>query len=284
MTAQHAQMHWRPDAITRTGVIQPMFVRQVSPVDMARHTIDPFINSVRGAGPAVAPYPSPEDVAYVAGKLAQEFRKGNSAVVSIGTEKIRVSANTPPAGGIVGTITQAAQRLARGGTVAIEIGGRRVIVCNSGPGGAPAVQAAPAPAAAAAAAPGGTPTSVPVRPDQRPSNGFGNPLIANTVLPGVPRPGHVPQFPYLDYGEYRRMLTRDDNSWSRRTFQAQLAQRFAPNAIAMMNQVNSVPVQNAQRQVQPALQSRAPMAQKRLPEPSRVFPQQTPPFKPRGSY
>src|SRR3990172_1477869 len=142
--SQHASMHWRPDAITRTGVIEPMWVRQVSPVDMATHTIDPFIASVRGAGPAVSPYPSPEDVAYVAGKLAQEFMRGRSAVVCLGTEKIKVSAATPPGGGIVGTITAAAQELARGGTVTIQIGSRAVVVCNIGPGREP-VTAPPAP-------------------------------------------------------------------------------------------------------------------------------------------
>jgi len=157
-SSQHAQMHWRPDAITRTGVIEPMFVRQVSPVDMARHAIDPFIQSVRGMGPAVSPYPSPEDVAYAAGKLAQQFRQGKNAVVCMGTEKITVGPNQLPMGGIVGTITQAAQELARGGTVTIQIGARRAIVCNSGPGGTPVVQ----PAAPASAAP----ASIPVRADQ----------------------------------------------------------------------------------------------------------------------
>ena len=274
--AQHVDMHWRPDAVTRTGVIQPMWIRQVSPVDMATHTIDPFIASVRGRGPAVSPYPSPEDVAYAAGKLAQLFARGQSGVVCLGTEKIRVDAQTPPGGGIVGTIVQAAQELARGGTVKIQIGARSVLVCNSGPGGEPAI-------APTATAQSGQATSMNVRPDQQPS-GFGFPLLAPTTLPTSPGPGNVPQFPFLDYGEYRRMLTRDDNMWSRRTFQAQLAQRFAPNAIAAMNAVNSVPVQQAQRQAQPALMSRAPMAQKRLPDPARVFPQQVPPYRGRGNF
>ncbi len=156
--SMHAQMHWRPDAITRTGVIEPMWVRQVSPVDMARHTIDPFIASVRGRGPAVSPYPSPEDVAYAAGKLAQLFARGKTGTVCMGTSKITVGPNTPASGGIVGTITAAAQELARGGTVTIQIGGRAVIVCNSGKGGEP--QIAPAPSS-------GAPTSVPVRSEQQ---------------------------------------------------------------------------------------------------------------------
>jgi len=275
--AQHASMHWRPDAITRTGVIEPMWIRQVSPVDMARHTIDPFINSVRGPGPAVSPYPSPEDIAYVAGKLAQEFARGRAAVISLGTEKIRVTAGTPPAGGIVGTITAAAQQLARGSTVAIEVGGRRVIVCCSGPGGEPVVASA---ASAAPAKPTHTEASAaPAKPTHtevsvRDGNGFGTPLIANTILPKVPQPGNVPQFPYLDYGSYYREKIYDDNMWARRTAQATLAQRFAPVPIQMMNAANRHPILNAQHQAQTPLHSRAPMAQKRMPEPARVFPQQ----------
>lgn len=264
----NAQMHWRPDAITRTGVIEPMWVRQVSPVDMARHTIDPFLASVRGRGPAVSPYPSPEDVAYTAGKLAQLFARGKNGVVCTGTEKITVGPNTPPAGGIVGTITAAAQELARGGTVKIQIGPRAVVVCNSGPGGEPEVKAS------------ATASSVPVRSEQQapstpsaPQSGFGAPMFAPTVLPNIPYPQNVPQFPFVDYGEYRRILARDDNMWSRRTFQATIAQRFAPHAIAAMNNANAVPIRNAQQQAQAALQSRAPMAQRHVPNPARVFPQ-----------
>lgn len=135
------QAHWRPDAITRTGVIEPMWIRQVSPVDMARHTIDPFINSVRGPGPAVSPYPSPEDVAYAAGRVAKEFRAGRSAKIAIGTDKVKMKRGDA-FGGIAGVIAQAATRLADGGTVAIEIGGRRIIVCCAGPNGEVSIKAA----------------------------------------------------------------------------------------------------------------------------------------------
>jgi len=205
--AMHAQMHWRPDAITRTGVIQPMWVRQVSPVDMARHTIDPFIASVRGAGPAVSPYPSPADVAYAAGKLAQLFARGKKGTVCMGTSKIEVGPNTPAAGGIVGTITAAAQELARGGTVTIQIGSQRVIVCNSGPGGEPQITpaasapassvpvraeqqtatapSAPAPAMPAPAAMTARPpsTSMPVRPEQGATTA---PTAAHPARPSLP--------------------------------------------------------------------------------------------------
>jgi hypothetical protein len=295
-------MHWRPDAITRTGVIEPMFVRQVSPVDMARHTIDPFIASVRGAGPAVSPYPSPEDVAYAAGKLAQQFRQGKNAVVCMGTEKITVGPHQPPMGGIVGTITQAAQELARGGTVTIQIGARRVVVCNSGPGGTPQI----APAAPASA----TPASVPVRPDQaqpvaaqaqaqaaqaqaqanaahaahpmhpahpaHPAHpnqyGFGAPLLANMRLPNPVAAGHVPTFPNFDYANAYRRLNYDDNVWARRNFQARLLAKFAPQPVAAMHASNNVPINNARQQVTQALTTRAPMVQQRWPHPQAVWP------------
>lgn len=283
--SQSVSMQWRPDAITRTGVVQPMWIRQLSPVDAATHTIDPFIASVRGQGPAVSPYPAPEDVAYAAGKLAQLFARGKHGVVCAGTEKIKVGPQTPPGGGIVGTIVAAAQELARGGTVSIQFGSRRVIVCNSGPGGEPVVApAAPTPTPAPAAGTAAKAAEVPTRPtplpaDQQKKATFGQaptmaPLLAPTVLPGVPRPGHVKQAPYLDYAFYYRKLNYDDNVWARRNFQASIAHRFIPNTIAQMNQATSVPIHDAQRQARVPLDTRAPMVMKRWPTPESVFPMQ----------
>lgn len=279
--SEHVSMHWRPDAITRTSVIEPMWIRQLSPVDMATHTIDPFIASVRGAGPAVSPYPAPEDIAYAAGKVAQQFRRGQAAVICMGTSKIRVAPNTPPGGGVVGTITAAAQQLAKGSPVAIQIGIRRVIVCN-GPGGEPSVTVAPPAPAMPGPAPiaaTGKPTEVQVREtpmtvDQQKKSGFGIPLLANEVLPHQVRPGHVPQYPYLDYGFYYRKLNYDDNVWARRNFQASIAHRFMPNSIAQMNQATRVPIHDAQRQARVPLDTRPPMVMKRWPTPESVFPMQ----------
>ena len=287
--SEHVSMHWRPDAITSTSVIQPMWIRQLSPVDMATHTIDPFITSVRGRGPAVSPYPSPEDVAYAAGKLGQLFARGQSGVVCMGTEKIKVNPNQPPCGGIVGTIVQAAQELARGGTVKVTIGPRAVIVCNSGPGGEPAVAAAPAVAPAAAAAPS-APAEVSVRPtpmstDQQ-KNGFGQamppPLLAHTRLPNIPRPGNVPQNPFLDYAYYYRKLNYDDNVWARRNFQASIASRFAPQPVVAMNAATSVPIHDADASARVPLDTRAPMVQKMFPRPEAVFPHQARVYNVRG--
>lgn len=304
--AQHVDMHWRPDAIIKTSVIQPMWVRQVSPVDMARHTIDPFIASVRGAGPAVSPYPSPADVAYAAGKVAQQFARGKNAVVCMGTEKITVSPNMPPSGGIVGTITAAAQQLARGGTVSIQIGPQRLIVCM-GPSGEPQVTAAPAAPAAAAvttstppkqagvraepaqSAPARTEVAVrqtpmtaeqqkahpahPAHPaqSQKPA-GFGIPMTADTRLPKQVHAGGVPTFPFLDYANAYRMLNYNDNVWARRNFQARLAARYAPQPIAAQHAALTVPINFAHRQVAPALATRAPMVQQRWPHPYAVWP------------
>ena len=264
----HASMHWRPDAITKTGVIQPMWVRQLNPVNMATHTIDPFIASVRGPGPAVSPYPAPEDIAYAAGALAQSFKAGQSAVVGIGTDKVKVDINTQ-CGGIVGTIVDAAREIARGGSVAIQIGGRRLIV-QATDNGVPVVKdAAPYPTDAG----GGSNMTATATP---PAAGFGaaKPLYngGRTTLPNVPRPGNVPQYA-LDYGQYYKNLNYDPNSWARRTFQARISQRFAPNAINAMNASNGVAIEWADKTAMPALNSRAPMAQKRLPQPSAVYPQ-----------
>lgn len=49
--------YWRPDAITATAVPQQMWIRQVNPVFAARHTIDPFIASVRSTAPGLANWP-----------------------------------------------------------------------------------------------------------------------------------------------------------------------------------------------------------------------------------
>jgi hypothetical protein len=52
--------YWRPDDVTRTGVVQPAWPPGGSPgpVDMARHTIDPFIAAFRPVSPAVTTLPS----------------------------------------------------------------------------------------------------------------------------------------------------------------------------------------------------------------------------------
>lgn len=115
---------------------------------------------------------------------------------------------------------------------------------------------------------------MPSTAQQQQNTGFGTPLLANTRLPQVPGPGHVPQYPFLDYAYYYRKLNYDDNVWARRNFQASMAQRFAPAPIANMNAANRVPIRYAQTQAGPPLSSRAPMVQQRWPHPEPVWPRQ----------
>lgn len=131
----HVSMHWRPDFVMKTGVIEPMWIRQVNPVDMARHTIDPFIASVRGPGPAVSPSPQPEQIAGAAGQVAKAFAKGQPAVIAVGLDRVKVApGDGARIGGVIGLIVQAAERLARGEAVAIDLMGRRLIVTPDGAG------------------------------------------------------------------------------------------------------------------------------------------------------
>lgn len=130
--------HMRPDVVIKTGIIEPFWTRVVSPVDVARHTIDPFIASVRGSGQAVAPTPAPEAVAQAAIKVAESFERGKDAVLRIGDDAVRVSPNQAPAPGLIGAIVRAAQDLARGKSVAVTVGPQRVIIRDHrAPGRAP---------------------------------------------------------------------------------------------------------------------------------------------------
>jgi hypothetical protein len=130
--------HMRPDVVIRTGIIEPFWTRVVSPVDVARHAIDPFIESVRPRGPAVAPSPAPEKVAAAAVKVAEQFDKGKDAVVRVGAEAVKVTATGPAPGGLIGAIVKAAQGLARGKSVGVRIGAQRVIIRDHRkPGGKP---------------------------------------------------------------------------------------------------------------------------------------------------
>jgi len=47
--------HYRPDAVTRTGVIEPWNIGQRNPVGMVYKVIDAFSNAVRNNGPGIFP-------------------------------------------------------------------------------------------------------------------------------------------------------------------------------------------------------------------------------------
>lgn len=120
--------HMRPDVVTRTGVIEPFWTRVVSPVTVARHTIDPFVASVRPWGPAVAPTPSPRQVANAAIKVAENFKRGKGATVKVGMEKVAVRPGGAPPPGMAGQIQKAAEKIAADKSVAIRVGPQAVMV------------------------------------------------------------------------------------------------------------------------------------------------------------
>lgn len=50
--------HYRPDAVTRTGVIEPWDIARRNPVDMAQQVVDAFTSAVRPNGPGIFPSPA----------------------------------------------------------------------------------------------------------------------------------------------------------------------------------------------------------------------------------
>ncbi len=228
-------MHWRPDAITRTGVIQPMWVRQQSPVNMATHTIDPFLASVRGRGPAVNPGPSPEDIAYAAGQLASQFAQGKSAVVSIGMDKVTVSPGVAYQG-IIGVICNAAMQIANGRPAAIEVNGRRVIINGSGGQSINVTQGSTSNVTSSASS-GTVMQTAPA--------GFGGP--AGTYNDFI-----RPAGPGRQFNPYR---TETSDSPYRQTMMSSVAQ-FAPNAAARVHGVDKSALYLQRTDPAPALASR----------------------------
>lgn len=195
-------MHWRPDFVMKTGVIEPMWIRQVSPVDMARHTIDPFIDSVRGPGPAVSPSPAPEQIAEAASQVARAFAAGKPAVIAVGLDKVQVKpGDGARIGGAIGLIVQAAERLARGEAVAIDLMGRRLIVSPAAGGGVQMQAQA------------SEPRQVDVR---NPSQGLGM-LPAQWAQPIRPvGPGNVYNYPAVATSDspYRQTMMQTVKTWA----------------------------------------------------------------------
>lgn len=247
--------HMRPDVVIRTGVIEPFWTRVVSPVDVARHTIDPFIESVRPRGPAVAPTPEPERVAEAAVKVAEQFEKGKDAYVRIGYDRVRVTPSMPPAPGIVGAIVRAAQGLVRRKPVAITIGRRRVVVReHRRPGRRPRrtivrehrIMTAPTPPP-----PAPTPAAVAVRPTPMP-------VPTAPAAPGMAMP--IFQHPYHIYGrQYRRNIFAE-RPYEWQTEQAWLAKRAIPGVVNAVRRTTRRPLLIARQQVRPAAKTWGPTA------------------------
>src|SRR3990172_4338804 len=87
--------HMRPDMVWDTGVWEPYPIRQRNPVDIARHTIDPFIGAVRPMAVNVFA-PSPEQVAQACVAVAEQFRQGRPAGVRIGRQVVVVDTSSVP--------------------------------------------------------------------------------------------------------------------------------------------------------------------------------------------
>ena len=102
--------HLRADAITRTGVIEPYYVRQISPVTVARHVIDPFLWSVRETGfEALAPWE-----VQTASVCADLMAQGKSVDVTSGNQTVTVKpGDMPPLGTRIGAIIHKAYEFMR---------------------------------------------------------------------------------------------------------------------------------------------------------------------------
>lgn len=152
LSLQHG--HYRPDAVERTGVIEPYDVQRYNPVDVARHTIDPFIQGVRAPGPAVAPQPSAEAIANAAAGVAESWASGKVATVHIGAFSVQVSPDQPSQGGLVGKIVETARGIRAGKSVLVESPGSKSCIVKArrgsrviATGRGVAVKASPGPSA-----------------------------------------------------------------------------------------------------------------------------------------
>jgi hypothetical protein len=132
LALQHG--HYRPDQVIRTSVIEPYDIQRYSPVEVARHTIDPFIYGVREPGPAVAPAPSAEAVANAAAAVAESWAGGNAATVSVGGFSVKVTPDTPSPGGLVGQVIAAAHGIRTGRPVVVHSSGTKSVIVQARPG------------------------------------------------------------------------------------------------------------------------------------------------------
>ena len=78
------RMDIRPDVITRTGVIQPYAVREVSPMAAAQFTVQRFENTARPSGPRANPEMQPEEFAARAKRVAVAVAAGKR--MPVGTD------------------------------------------------------------------------------------------------------------------------------------------------------------------------------------------------------
>jgi hypothetical protein len=267
--------HLRADAITRTGVIEPYYIRELNPVNVARHVIDPFLESVRGIGPAVAgpsttvqatrtpafnvpppklvmvretptalkpsePGPQSSAVVGAAINVAAKFSRGQSATVRIGAQTVTLKPGkaAPPGSPLaIQVIADAANKLVYGQCAVIRVRDQRVQVCIKG--GKPVVTpwaAAPGARVPTITRPTPLPSNVPVRGQQ----------ASGTMY------GPVVKHPYHAIGQYARQQTFMETPYDRVTLQAQMAHGYTPRSVDAARAALRSPISNMRQQVAPA--------------------------------
>jgi hypothetical protein len=143
----------RPDAVTKTGVVEPFFTRQISPIAIARTTIDPFIDSVRPRGMAIEE-PATQ-IARAAAQVAEQHAQGQPATVQTPNGPVTVKPGAP-ATGPAAPVIAAAKALQAGQAVKITAGRTSATATPS----APAAQTLPGQITALAARTSGLPGAI----------------------------------------------------------------------------------------------------------------------------
>jgi hypothetical protein len=230
-----------------------MWTRFISPVDIARHTIDPFIASVRGPGPQVVPTPDPNSIAAAAQQVASHFTNGQSATINVGSQSVTVSMTTPASGGLIGVITQAAQQLASGQAVAIQVGPYKVIVLPSDDSTTDGTSSTTDAASGVSTDSNVTATTATPSPS---SSGFGAPMANEATLPAIPAPIGTRPLPWPAQGVQWRQQNYTDNPMAWSMMQAGNAAAYAPFAVQRVADLDETAIRWAQQQSAPALMSR----------------------------
>jgi hypothetical protein len=129
--ATHTGGHLRPDMVGYTGVWEPYPIRQRNPVDIARQTINPFINGIRPSGVLIAePQPEPEHIAQAAIAVVMQWARGQAANISCNGKNVKAKATdqqVAPPGSVAQSVVDTAKLLARGVPATVTSRGRSVV-------------------------------------------------------------------------------------------------------------------------------------------------------------
>jgi len=117
--ALHLSYVPRPDRVTKTGVIAPYPVRQYDPVYLARQTIWPFLQGIRGVSAVWAP--QPHEIVAAANKVVDKAMSGGlgglgsrTVGVKVGGRKYRIRLGKPARSTVEARVQQAAYAIAQG--------------------------------------------------------------------------------------------------------------------------------------------------------------------------